>query len=57
MMKNLFEFMVFDGGDAFLVEDEERATEIGRELKLVSVADRRRLWQRAGKLLLEARPD
>ncbi len=31
-------------------------TEIGRELKLVSDADRRRLWQRAGKLLLDARP-
>lgn len=42
--------------DAWAIIGLGTMTEIGRELNLVSDADRRRLWQRAGKLLLEAGP-
>lgn len=42
--------------DAWAIIGLGTMTEIGRELRLVSDADRRQLWQRAGKLLLEAGP-
>lgn len=43
--------------DAWAIIGLGTMTEIGRELKLVSDADRRRLWQRVGRVLLDAGSD